>query len=226
MSDALNATGRPMVFSVCDWQDKAATWAPVLGNSWRTWDDIRAQFDIVMRNVMVNDEWWSVAGPGQFNDPDMIEVGNGMTYDEDVSHFSLWCLIKAPLILGNDIRSMSKDVLDIVTNDELIAINQDPLGIQGHRVKIVDDVLDVWAGPISGGTIAVVLLNRGNVTSDITVNWADIGLPVNAKSTVRDLWQHKTLGQFAGNFTAKQVRTHASVTLAITPPKHIVLAAF
>jgi len=225
MSDALNATGRPMVFSVCDWQDKAATWAPAMGNSWRTWDDIRPSFDIVMRNLMVNDEWWQVAAPGQFNDPDMIEVGNGMSYDEDVSHFSLWCLVKSPLILGNDLRNMTKQTLEIVTNDELIAINQDPLGVQGHRVKQNGD-LDVWAGPLSDGTIAVVLLNRGNTTADITVDWTDIGLEPSTKATVRDLWQHKTLGQFSGNWTASGVRTHASVTLAITPKKNTVLAAF
>jgi len=226
MSDALNATGRPILFSVCDWQDKAATWAPALGNSWRTWDDIRADFNIVMRNLMVNDEWYPQAGPGQFNDPDMIEVGNGMTYDEDVSHFSLWCLIKSPLILGNDLRSMSQQTLDILTNDELIAINQDPLGVQGHRVNITDDVLDVWAGPLSDGSIAVVLLNRGNTTADITVHWSDIGLSASTKAVVRDLWLHQNIGQFTGSYTAKAIRTHASITLSITPPSNTVLAAF
>jgi len=218
MSDAINATGRPILFSVCDWQDKAAEWAPPLGNSWRTWDDIRPDFtNYVVRNLLVNDQWWKVAGPGQWNDPDMLEVGNGMTEDEDIAHFSLWCLIKAPLILGNDLRSMNKSTLSILTNSELISINQDPLGVQGHRVKVTNDVLDVWAGPLADGSVAVVLLNRGNVTEDVTVAWTDLGLPASTSATVRDLWSHQDLGSFTNSFTAKSVRSHASVTIKITP---------
>ena len=131
MHYALNATGRPILFSICDWQDAAATWAPPIGNSWRTTDDINTGWSSVMRNLLESDTYWQVAQPGQWNDPDMLEVGNGLTYNESVSHFSLWCLVKSPLILGNDIRNMSADTLHVLTNDEVIALNQDPLGVQG-----------------------------------------------------------------------------------------------
>ena len=218
MHDALNATGKPILFSICDWQDRAAYWAPPLGNSWRTTDDINTGWSSVMRNLLENNAYWQVAAPGQWNDPDMLEVGNGLTHDEAVSHFSLWCLVKSPLILGNDLRNISADTLAILTNDEVIAINQDPLGVQGHQVAN-SSAFDVWAGPLSDGSIAVVLFNRNDsaTAASITARWADIGLPEGAKATVRDLWAHEVVGSFSGNYSVKNIARRASVTLRITP---------
>ena len=257
MHDALNATGRPILFSICDWQDKAATWAPAIGNSWRTTDDIgdiemwtsgtttahtvcppsprhnchsqltRCRVCVtaavvrasVMRNLHENDPWWAVAGPGQWNDPDMLEVGNnGLSYDEYVTHFSLWCLIKSPLILGNDIRNMTPDTLAILTNDEVIALNQDSLGVQGHLVNTTEQMAEVWAGPLSDGSVGVVLFNRNdNQTQTMNVFWTDIGLTANATAEVRDLWTHSDVGQYTGQYSVKGVKPHASVTVRVHP---------
>jgi alpha-galactosidase len=218
MHDALNATGRPILFSICDWQDSAAYWAPPLGNSWRTTDDINTGWSSVMRNLIENNAYWEVAAPGQWNDPDMLEVGNGLTHDEGVSHFSLWCLVKSPLILGNDLRNMTQDTLQILTNDEVIAINQDALGIQGRLVSSTT-LFDVWAGPLEDGSVAVVLFNRNDthVADTIVARWEDIGLPAGAKATVRDLWLHEDVGTFSGQYTVKGLKPRQSVTIRVTP---------
>ena len=225
MHDALNATGRPILFSVCDWQDSAATWAPALGNSWRTTDDIGdiEMWRSVMRNLHENDQWWQYAAPGQWNDPDMLEVGNaGLTHDEYVTHFSLWCLVKSPLILGNDIRNMTADTLAILTNDEVIALNQDALGVQGHlrnsSAAQQQPGAEVWAGPLSDGSVAIVFFNRNDThTLDIAAQWADVGLGANATAVVRDLWLHEDVGQFTGAYTAAGIAPHASVTVRVHP---------
>ena len=226
MHDALNATGKPILFSVCAGFSHSSTWAPALGNSWRTTDDINVGWPSIMSNLLQNNAYWQVAAPGQWNDPDMLEVGNGLTHDEAVSHFSLWCLVKSPLILGNDLRNMSADTLAILTNDEVIAINQDPLGVQGHQVAN-SSAFDVWAGPLSDGSIAVVLFNRNDsaTAASITARWTDIGLPEGAKATVRDLWTHQDVGSFTGSFSVKGLVPRASATVRITPSDPAVRAA-
>ena len=217
MRDALNATGRPMLFSICDWQDHAAYWAPELGNSWRTTDDINTGWPSVMRNLLENDAYWAVAGAGQWNDPDMLEVGNGLTRNESVSHFSLWCLVKAPLILGNDLRNMTADTLSILTNAELIALNQDALGVQGHLVSSLL-AADVWAGPLADGSVAVVLFNRNeSVVQTVTARWLDIGLPADTDATVKDLWLHADVGSYDGSFASGALAPRSSRTIRVTP---------
>eukprot|EP01123_Difflugia_compressa_P003769 TRINITY_DN15076_c0_g1_i2.p1 TRINITY_DN15076_c0_g1~~TRINITY_DN15076_c0_g1_i2.p1 ORF type:complete len:529 (-),score=89.40 TRINITY_DN15076_c0_g1_i2:110-1654(-) len=136
MRDALNATGRPIYFSMCEWGvNNPATWAPDVGNSWRTTGDISDSWQSMTSRIDLNDQWWSYAAPGGWNDPDMLEVGNGgMTNTEYVSHFSLWAISKAPLLIGCDITKMTAETLAILTAPEVIAINQDPLGKQGHKV--------------------------------------------------------------------------------------------
>jgi alpha-galactosidase len=146
-------------------------------------------------------------------------VGNGLTHNESVSHFSLWCLVKSPLILGNDLRNMTEDTVSILTNDEVIALNQDPLGVQGHRVANTSNGFDTWAGPLRDGSVAVVLFNRNDslLAPNITAKWEDIGLPAGAKATVRDLWKHADQGSFTGSYTAHALAPRSSVTLRITP---------
>jgi len=136
MRDALNKTGRPIFFSLCDWVVTTAPWGVTTGNSWRTTTDIQAYFESWTNNLDQSGIDAPYAAPGGWNDPDMLEVGNGdLTPNQNVAHFSLWALVKAPLILGNDLRSVSSQVLDIITNQEVLAISQDPLGQQGIKLS-------------------------------------------------------------------------------------------
>jgi alpha-galactosidase len=228
---ALDASGRAIVLSICEWGTaKPWLWGKeVGGNLWRTTGDI-------------NDKWagqtkWpdgsccsngmlaildlqvalaSYAGPGHWNDPDMLEVGNGgMTDTEYRSHFSLWAILAAPLIAGNDLRDMRPEIHDILTNKEVIAVDQDALGREGERVWKSGD-LEVWAKQIRDGSRAVVLLNRGSTKQEISANWEDLGYPSHVSASVRDLWQHKDLGKFDGKFSAP-VASHGVVMITMKP---------
>ena len=137
MRDALNKTGRPIFYSLCQWgEEKVATWGKDVGNSWRTTGDIADNWESMIGIIDENDKWNKYAGPGGWNDPDMLEVGNGgMTTTEYKTHFGLWAISKAPLLIGCDVTQMSQDTKEILTNPEVIAVNQDPLGIQGKKIK-------------------------------------------------------------------------------------------
>ncbi|CAF3165202.1 unnamed protein product, partial [Rotaria sp. Silwood2] len=354
MRDALNASGRPIFYSMCEWGvDTPALWAANVGNSWRTTGDIGDNWNSMLNNIDINNEFADKAGPGGWNDPDMLEVGNGgMTDTEYVTHFSLWAISKAPLLIGCDVNKMSNATLSTLTNREVIAINQDPLGVQGKKIAFqssqspsastdVDIInclsltlnieprrfqwrynakdgsirsalngkclsiescsttkstnvvlrecrindpqaqcqgknqqwiinkadqtivsqmngqcldvfnfdrsnvnaiscnkqdnqqwtrnridgsirnkhsgqcliqvpeLEVWAGPLQDGSAAVVLLNRGNSSEPITVQWSDIGFPTKDSALVRDLWAHKVIGAFRGNYTSPNIDPHA-----------------
>jgi len=168
--------------------------------------------DIVDQQVGIG----SYAGPGHWNDPDMLEVGNGgMTTTEYRSHFSLWTILAAPLIAGNDLRNMTPEIRDILTNKEVIAVDQDPLGREGRRVA-KDGDLEIWAKQLRDGGRAVILLNRGSSQHEITVIWEDIGYPNHLSAAVRDLWAHKDLGSFTGKFSAP-VDSHGVVMVTIRP---------
>lgn len=228
---ALDATGRPIVLSICEW-GKAQPWLwgeEVGGNLWRTTGDIQDRWggkekwkdgSCCSNGVMaILDEQvglQSYAGPGHWNDPDMLEVGNGgMTMTEYRSHFSLWAILAAPLIAGNDLRNMSSEIHDILTNKEVIAVNQDPLGREGRRVW-KDGNLEVWAKQMQDGSRAVVLVNRGASEQSITVSWEQIGYPSHLSAAVRDLWSHKDLGKFTGKFPAP-VESHGVVMVSVRP---------
>ncbi len=230
MRDALDATGRPIVFSICEWgTSKPWLWAGKVGNLWRTTGDIQDRWEgkekwggVVCCNygvLAILDEQnglESYAGPGHWNDPDMLEVGNGgMTDTEYRSHFSLWAMLAAPLMAGNDIRSMTPATREILTNKEVIAVDQDPLGRQGRRVR-KDGDLEIWARPLADGSRAVILLNRSGAEKEITANWTDIGYPAHLRATVRDLWQHKDLGQFTGKFSTN-VPSHGVAMITVKP---------
>lgn len=231
MRAALDASGRPIVLSICEW-GKAKPWLwgrEVGGNLWRTTGDIQDRWegkkewspgnccsygaaDIVDAEA----DLYSYAGPGHWNDPDMLEVGNGgMTDLEYRSHFSLWAMLAAPLIAGNDLRDMRPEIHDILTNKEVIAVDQDPLGIQGKRVW-KDGDREVWARPLQDGSRAVILLNRGSSEQEIGVAWRDIGYPEHLEAAVRDLWQHKEAGKHVGRFTAT-VPPHGVVMVTVRP---------
>jgi alpha-galactosidase len=158
----------------------------------------------------------SFAGPGHWNDPDMLEVGNGgMTVPEYRAHFSMWALLAAPLMAGNDLRDMKPEIQQILTNKEVIAVDQDPLGRQGRRVH-KDGDLEVWAKQMQDGGRAVVLLNRGTSDKEIAVSWQEIGYPSHLSAAVRDLWQAKDLGAFKEKFSTA-VPPHTVVMVRVNP---------
>jgi alpha-galactosidase len=214
MHDALVRTGRPMVFSLCQYgYERVWRWgASVGGNLWRTTEDITDHYDRMSVIGFDQDGLEPFAGVGHWNDPDMLEVGNGgMNHDEYITHMSLWALLAAPLLAGNDLSKMNQETLDILTNNEVIAVDQDAKGMQGRRVA-QEGPLEVWAKPLADGSVAVGLFNRGESTNPITVNFKDVG----ARSSVhlRDLWQHKDLGEFTGSYTG-DVPRHGAILLRI-----------
>ena len=230
MRDALNATGRPIVFSICEWgNSKPWLWAKDIGNLWRTTGDIKDRWsgkekwpdgsccsygvmDILDQQVGLE----AHAGPGHWNDPDMLEVGNrGMTLTEYRAHFSLWAILAAPLIAGNDIGSMTPEIHDILANKDVIAVDQDVLGSQGRRIY-KNGNLEVWAKQLHDGSRAVVLLNRAESAHQVTVSWEDLGYPALLKAEVRDLWKAESLGEFQGKFAAR-VEPHSVVMVTLKP---------
>lgn len=255
MRDALKAAGRPIVFSMCEWGTaKPWLWAADTGNLWRTTGDIHDHWEgrqkyknggccslgmLDILDLQVGLE--SFAGPGHWNDPDMLEVGNGgMTTNESRAHFSLWAILASPLIAGNDLRNMSPEIKEILTNKEIIAINQDALGRQASRVwtsRSKDEITrprqdgprqkeepteggnsgtEIWSKPLNDGARAVLLLNRSASEAEISVPWATLGYPEHLSATVRDLWAHKDLGKFTGKFSAK-VASHDVVVVTVKP---------
>jgi alpha-galactosidase len=224
MSRALQASGRNIVLSICEWgESKPWLWAPEVGNLWRTtgdiydkWEGVRTYSLGVMNILDKNAELHPFSKPGHWNDPDMLEVGNGgMTTEEYRSHFSLWAMLAAPLIAGNDIGAMDADTKSILTNKEVIAVDQDPLGQQARRVSKKGD-LEVWARPLQGGGRGVVLLNRGAAPATVRVDWTQLDYPASTKAKVRDLWAAKDLGVKVGGFEAVAA-SHGVVMLRVQP---------
>ncbi|XP_052181290.1 alpha-galactosidase-like [Diospyros lotus] len=217
MSKALQKSGRNIFFSLCEWgQEDPATWASSVGNSWRTTGDINDDWSSMTARADQNDQWASYAGPGGWNDPDMLEVGNGgMTTNEYRSHFSIWALAKAPLLIGCDVRAMDGATKGILSNYDVIAVNQDNLGVQGKKVKKNGD-LEVWAGPLAGGKVAVILWNRGGSEATITANWSDIGLDRATVVTARELWAGSTQKSVKGKLSAS-VASHDCKMYVLTP---------
>jgi alpha-galactosidase len=192
MRRALDATGRQIVFSICEWgRNRPWLWAPEIGNLWRTTGDISDNWDSVMYILDQQVGLSKYAHPGAWNDPDMLEVGNGgMTTTEYRAHFSLWCILAAPLLAGNDLRYMTEVTREILTNREAIAVNQDPAGIQGYKVRDQGDQ-EVWVKPLENGDYAVALLNRGEKAGFMSIGAEEIGMPQASRYKVRDLWEHK-----------------------------------
>ncbi len=225
MRNALAESGRPIVFSICEWgSTKPWLWAGPIGNLWRSTGDIQDCWDCkkdwggngVVQILDLMNGLESYAGPGHWNDPDMLEVGNGgMTKEEYRAHFSMWAMFSAPLLAGNDISNMTADTKEILLNKDVIAIDQDPLGRQGHRVKKTGD-LEVWSKQLQDGGRAVALLNRGPAAATISVAWTDIGYPDAISASVRDLWTKKESSAVKGNYSV-DVPSHGVVMIRVKP---------
>jgi alpha-galactosidase len=216
MHSALIASGRPIVFSMCTW-GFPGYWALGVGHLWRTTSDIKDKWSSMMTIVDANNINAASAGPGHWNDPDMLEVGNGgMTDVEYRAHFSMWAMMAAPLIAGNDLRNMDQATKDILTAPEVIAVDQDPLGKQGVRVSriVATKGPQVWSKKLSGvNARAVALFNRSDEDASMTVDWKQIELP-SGSASVRDLWERTDLGLFTDSYTVK-VPAHGVVLLKI-----------
>ncbi len=214
--DALAKAGRPIVFSICEWGSAAPwEWGPATGNLWRTTGDIEDTWNSMLALLDISGQHASAARPGAWNDPDMLEVGNGgMTDDEYRAHFSLWAIMAAPLMAGNDVRALSPATRDILVNREVIAVDQDSLGVQGTLVSERTPELQVWMKPLKDGGRAVVLLNRSALQTVISASWWR--LRMSGPARVRDLWAHADLGAFTGRFSAT-VPAHGVVMVRVTP---------
>ncbi|WP_425426046.1 NPCBM/NEW2 domain-containing protein [Amycolatopsis xylanica] len=202
MRDALKKTGRQIVYSLCEWGDnKPWEWGKDVGHLWRTTGDIKDNWSSMLNIVKKNAPLAPYGGPGHWNDPDMLEIGNGgMSTVEYESHMSLWSIMAAPLLIGSDLRKVSKENFEVLLNQEVIAIDQDAKGVQGAVLSQKDGHW-VFAKPLANGDVAVALFNENTTSATIGTNVAALGLPRSPGYSVRDLWKHKTY-QSAGQISA------------------------
>jgi len=234
MAEALRATGRPIVFSICEWGAHAPwLWAPQAGGYlWRISYDVGDMWDTpdnthscigILAAIDASVNLSNYAGPDGWNDPDMLVVGlantgnikgGGCTTDEYQTQMSMWCMLAAPLMIGCDVRKMNAETKRILMNSEAIAVDQDPLGKEGSRVAR-DGATEVWRKPLANGDMAIALLNRDDQEAVIKLNWKDLELDTKDILKFRDLWKHEYLGTYTGGFSIK-VAPHATVLLRAT----------
>jgi alpha-galactosidase len=215
MDDALQKTGRPIVLSLCQYGwHKVWEWGPsVGGNLWRTTGDISDDYRAMASIGFDQNGLEKFAGPGHWNDPDMLEVGNGgMNEDEYRTHMSLWAILAAPLIAGNDLTQMTPYTVAMLTNPEVISVDQDPLGKQGFRIA-QEGPLEIWMKPMADGSKVVGLFNRQRTSEQMTVKFSALG--VRKSTRVRDLWLRKDLGTFEDAFST-YVPSHGVVLTRLT----------
>ena len=235
MSDALKECGRPIVFSICEWgESEPWKWGKGVGHLWRTTPDIRNIYagelnwgglgitDIIDRQV----DLWEYAGPGHWNDPDMLEVGNkGLTRDENITHFSMWAMLAAPLMSGNDLRKMDDEIVEILTNTEVIAINQDTLGKQAFKFLDMGD-REIWVKYLSNNELAVCFMNRAETPWNENYDWSRLniyhgGKAIRFKSQdyqVHDVWQHNDLPN-TNQGTKLNIPAHGVLMVRLKPAK-------
>jgi alpha-galactosidase len=213
MRDALAATGRPILYSICEWgQNQPWTWAAPVGNSWRTTGDINDSYSKMLSIYKANIKLGKYAGPGHWNDPDMLEVGNGkMTDTEYRSHFTLWAMMAAPLLIGSDIRKASSATLTILRNADVIALDQDTKGVQGNEISSANG-LHVIRKPLANGDTAVALFNETGSTAKISTTLSAIGVS-SGTHTLTDLWS-KAKSTTTGSISAS-VPAHGTVVYRV-----------
>jgi alpha-galactosidase len=236
MRDALFAAGRPVVFSICEWGgSKPWEWAKDVGHLWRTTGDIHACYNCVQRwergwKTILDLQYSLVqpadgqgngigqyAGPGHWNDPDMLEVGRDeLTFAESRAHFSLWCILAAPLMAGADVRKLSPEILALMIDKEALAIDQDTLGKEGWRFR-AEPNLEIWVRELANGDWALALLNTSDKPADLTVSFRDFWF-IGAKCQIRDIWEKKDVGTTEKPFT-KNLASHDAALLRLKPIK-------
>jgi len=230
MRDALHATGKPIVLSICEWGDnKPWLWGKDIGHLWRTTGDIYNCWDCehdhgtwsswgVLKILDMQEGLRQYAGPGHWNDPDMMEVGNGMSASEDKAHFSLWAMLAAPLIAGNDLRSMSKETLAILSNKDVIAVDQDKLGIQAFKYK-TEPGLEYFFKPLENGEWAMLILNRSDDSQRVRFDWRN-------EKVVDELFKRSadfaTIEYKVKDLWSKQ-QSSSKTLLQLTIPRHDVV---
>lgn len=224
MHDAIKNSGRPMMLNICVWgKANPWLWGPGIGQSWRVHRDLVNCFDCinewdgcgVVQVVDVMAPLAKYAGPGHWNDADMLQVGNkGLSLIESQSHFSMWCMLASPLFAGNDIRNMTPEVKEILTNKEAIAINQDVLGKQATRF-MTSNGREIWIKPLSNKELAVCFFNRNEQEWDVEFDWTTLtSLEKNHKYSLRDVWQHKDIGTTEELFKAN-IPAHGAILLKL-----------
>ncbi len=234
MSDAIKEAGRPIVLSICEWgENEPWKWGKGIGHLWRVTADIRDCYQClfdwggvgVLNVIDKMADLYPYAGPGHWNDAEMLEVGNGgMTKDEYITHFSMWCMLAAPLMAGNDLTKMDKDTHEILTNKEVIAVNQDSLGEQGRRFMDMGEK-EIWAKPLANGELAVCFMNRTETPWNLDYNWHaqtiyfanEVNMRLN-EYKVRDLWKHKDIGTTAKN-TKATIPAHGVLMVRLSKVK-------
>lgn len=218
MSRAIKKQKREIYFGMCEWGWlQPARWGPAISDSWRTAKDIEDHFHSMMYNAERNNRWADSAGPGRWNDPDMLQVGNGgMSTSEYRIHFGLWALMKAPLLIGTDIENMSDDTRSILMNNEVIGINQDSMQVQGRKIR---DFLgtQVWAGPLSNKRIVVAFVNKDKKDRVVRVPWLQLGLLPFKRMKVRDVWKKETRSGFATRFLKANVAARDIAVFILSP---------
>lgn len=230
MSDALKSTGRPIVLSICEWgTSRPWEWGKGIGEMWRVSEDIIATTEgtaywggaSILKIIDIMAPLWPYAGPGHWNDADMLQVGNGdLTYDENVMHFSMWCMLASPLIVGCDLRNIDKKILDILTNKEAIAINQDKLGKQGRMFERSGKYHETWIKELSDGRIALCFLNKDEKEWSLDYHFWGFDI-IGIDRTydhyiVRDVWKHQDIGDTGDRYSFK-VPAHGVVLLCLAP---------
>lgn len=216
MRASLDKVNRDIVYSICQYgRNSVYKWgAKIGGNTWRTTGDIRPNWKSVESHGFgqLGREPW--AGPGHWNDPDMLEVGNGdLTPDENYTHMTLWCMLSAPLIIGCEMPKMSPFIVSLFSNDEALAVNQDALGKQGWRAK-QDGQTEVWMKPLADGTLAVAFFNRGDAPAEVSTQWSDLKL--SGPQLLRDLWRQKDIGVQKTGYTVNVAR-HGAELFKVSP---------
>lgn len=216
IANTINYIKPNTVFNICRWQFPG-TWAIQIADSWRISGDISNDFNSILHIIDLNADLWKYASPGHVNDMDMLQVGRGMTYDEDKTHFTMWSMMNSPLLAGNDLRRMSAQTIEILTNKEIIALNQDPLVYQARRVVDNGD-LEIWAKPListMSGKVAVTLLNRSNKVATMSLDLNTVGIDVSKGYTYRDIWAKKDFERSQKNTVNFEVPKHGVVVLTI-----------
>ena len=203
-----------IVFNICRWQFPGE-WAIKQADSWRVSGDIRSTYSSILKIIDINADLGKYCSAGHYNDMDMLQVGRGMSYDEDKTHFSMWCMLTSPLLAGNDLRNMSAQTIGILTNKEIIALDQDAAFVQATRVLHTDNI-DVWLKPLAaanGKAKAIAIMNRGDVDTEYELDFTSLN--IGRKSALRDLWLHQDLGK-AGKTRKFSIPKHGIVVLQVT----------